>query len=137
MTLPVFLTDYEKVRVRHHLGFMATLQSSTFVLGTPSALETQFLIEGALTKIPGESLTLIRDLIARCDAVEAQIAENTENVAASKVGCVELNPNEFAELMKRYDYWRSGLANALGIVANPFDKRDALGGGGLSVPVRG
>jgi hypothetical protein len=138
MTLPVPLTEPEKVRIRHHLGFMAVTQASTFSLGTPASLETQFIIEGALKNIPGESLDLIRSLIARCDGIEEQIGEDTENLAVLKIGSIQLNDHELADLMERYDYWRMGLANALGIVANPYDKRSGLGGGGgLNIPVRG
>ena len=40
--------------------------------------------------------------------------------------------DEQQALGKNYDYWRNALANALGVYANPFDKRD-LGGGRVVV----
>ncbi len=137
--LPVPLTEPEKIAIRGHLGYLQVTQASSFALGTPSSLETQFIIEGALNNIPGTSLGHIRDLIAKCDATEEQIMENTENLAVTKICNLELNPREYEQLLQRYEYWRQKLANALGVVCNPFDKRPIIGGGGsgLSVPVRG
>ena len=129
-------SDQEKVRIRHHLGYLNVQAAQTFVLGTPAAVETQFLVEGAMNKVLPEAETLARDQLAKCDAVEAQISENQELLAVTQVDEIGVRQDEFEQLMKRYQYWRNGLANVLGIYPNPFDKRFGAGGVmGLNVNV--
>lgn len=129
-------SDVEKTRIRHHLGYLNVQAAQTFALGTPAAVETQFLIEGAMNKVLPEAEVLARDLLAKCDAVESQINENQELLAVTQVDEIGVRPDEFEQLVKRYHYWRNGLANALGVYPNPFDKRFGAGSAiGLNVPV--
>lgn len=126
-------TEEEKVRIRHHLGYLNVAASATFVLGSPAAVETQFIIETAMNKVLPEAETMARNLIARCDFVENQMVENQELLAVEAVGEITVRKDEFSALQVRYNYWRNALANALGIYPNPFDKRFA---GGLNVTVQ-
>lgn len=129
-------TEQEKVRIRHHLGYLNVQAAQTFVLGAPAAVPTQFIIEGAMNKVLPEAETLARDLLARCDAVEAQVTDNQELLAVTQVDEIGVRTDEFEQLMKRYAYWRNGLANVLGCYPNPFDKRFGPGGAaGVNVPV--
>lgn len=131
------LTDEEKVRIRHHLGFLNVQEAYTFVLGTPAGVETQFIIEGAFLRLLPAAVPLVRELLAKCDSTEGQKFENQENLVVSKVGSIELRgPEEQKELEKALNNWRGALANALGVYKNPFDKRDDASGG-LNVPVIG
>ena len=41
------ITEDERARGRHHLGYMQVQEASTFVLGVPSGVQTAFMIEGA------------------------------------------------------------------------------------------
>ncbi len=127
-------SDVEKTRIRHHLGYLNVSAVATFALGTPAAVETQFLIESAMNKVLPEAQVLARELVAKCDAVESQISENQELLAVTQVDEIGVRQDEFEQLKKRYDYWRNGLANCLGIYPNPFDKRFGAGGG-LNIPV--
>lgn len=130
-------SDPEKVRIRHHLGYLNVAAAQTFVLGTPAGVETQFLVEGAMNKVLPEAEVLIREMLAKCDAVEGQITENQELLAVTQVDEIGVRQDEFEQLVKRYHYWRNGLANALGIYPNPFDKRFGAGSAmGVNVPVR-
>jgi hypothetical protein len=121
-------TDEEKVRIRHHLGYLGVQQTAAFVLGAPAGVETQFLIETAMNKVIPEAESLARNLIARCDLVETQVIENQELLAVTAVGEISVRQDEFSALMQRYQYHRQALANMLGIYPNPFDKRFASGG---------
>ncbi len=130
------LTDDERVRIRHHLGFLNVSGAATFALGVPQAVEPMFAIERAFQLVLPTALGLVRLLLARCDATEAQRFDNQENLAVTSVCDIDLRADEQQALGKNYDYWRNALANALGVYANPFDKRD-IGGSGLNVPVLG
>lgn len=131
-------TREEKVRARHHLGFLNVSEVYTFVLGTPAAVETQFAIEGALNRILPEAMPLFRELLAKCDATEAQRFDDQDALVATRVGSIELSgrKGQIAQAMQ-YDYWRQGLANCLGIYTNPFDKRLDLSAGGINTRVEG
>lgn len=129
-------SEEEKVRIRHHLGYLNVSQAQTFSLGTPAGVETQFLVEGAMNKVLPEALGLAKQMLANCDAIEAQIVENQDLLAVKKVDEIDVREDEFEQLQKRYGYWRNALANILGIYPNPFDKRfSAAGGGGINVKV--
>ena len=130
-------SDVEKTRIRHHLGYLNVAASQTFVLGAPAAVETQFLVEGAMNRVLPEAEVLAREFVAKCDAAEQQMTENQELLAVTQVGEIGVRPDEFEQLLKRYQYWRSALANVLGIYPNPFDKRFGPGGAGsINVPVQ-
>lgn len=136
--LPALPTDEEKVRARHHLGFLNVQEAYTFVLGTPAGVETQFIVEGALNRMLPAAMPLFRELLARCDATEAQRFEDQDSLVASRVGSIELRGREgqVAQALQ-YDYWRQGLANLLGIYVNPFDKRSDLSASGVNARVEG
>ena len=43
--------DQEKVRIRHHTGYSNVSAAQSFSLGVPAAVETAFLIEGAMNRV--------------------------------------------------------------------------------------
>jgi hypothetical protein len=133
------LTIEEKARVRHHMGYLGVDASQTFVLGIPAAVQTQFVIEGAMNRLLPESYEKVRQLLARLDAIEEQIVEDQELLAVSKVDEIDIRPDEFRQLVKQYVWWQSALANLFGIAPNPFDQRFSswgTGAGGINVGVQ-
>lgn len=131
------LTEYEKVRIRHHLGYLGVTDAYTFVLGTPAAVETQFLIEGAMDRVMEEALPLARELLARCDLTESQMIDDQELIAVDEIGEIKLRKTQQKELRKVYREHIRALSNLLGVPQNPFDKRGfGVGGaGGTNIPV--
>jgi len=128
------LTEQERVSLRHHMGFVNVSEVQTFVLGVPAALETQYLIEGSMNRVLESALPQLRKLIAVLDGIENQKLENLELLAVTKVGEIEIRPDEQDALDKQYDFWRGKVANLLGIIVNPWDRSS---GRGINVPVRG
>jgi hypothetical protein len=137
--MPVSLSDDQKSRIRHHLGYLEVQEASTFVLGVPAGVQTQFMIEGAFDKILPSALARVESALGRLDAVEQQIEDNTENVAVDELGDITLRKDEFNQLIIRYQYWQGTLANIFGVAPNPFDQRFTRwggGGGGINVSVQ-
>lgn len=133
------LTDQEKVDGRRHMGYLNVQESATFLLGVPAATQTQFLIEVALNKILPAAENTYRRFIDALNGIECQILENQPNLAAKKVGTIEINSDEFKLIMNQYRFWQGQLANMLGIPVNPFDQRPGFGesgGNGINVPVQ-
>jgi len=117
------LTEQEKVRIRHHTGYLNVAEAYTFVLGTPSSVETQFIIEGAMTRVLESALPLLRDIVRRLDCIEDQMAEASELLDVSSMGEITIDPKLRQKRIAEYDYQCSALCNLLGVQRNPFDKR--------------
>jgi hypothetical protein len=129
------LTEQEKVRARHHLGYLNVQQSQTFVLGIPAGVQTQFIIEGAFNRVLPQAEPLFRDLLDTLDVVEQQILDNTPNLAVSSIDEIHVRPDEFNRILDRYEWFRRELANLMGILPNPFDQRFQGWGAGSSINV--
>ena len=128
------LTAEEKVKVRHHLGYLNVANAFTFVFGIPAAVQTQFTVEGAMDRILADAEPEVRRQLRILDKIEELDVENLEDVEASEVGEIKLDPKFYEKRWKQYERWRRSLANLFGIAPNPFDQR--LASYGISVPVR-
>ena len=128
-------TEQEKVRIRHHMGYLGVSQVQTFALGVPAAVETQFLIEGSMNRVLTESELLCRELIGTLDSIEGQMKGDLELLSVVKIGEIEVNPQEQGMLKRAYKHWQAALGNLLGVVPNPYDQRFLAGAAGISVKV--
>lgn len=127
------LTLEERARIRYHMGFMNVSNVMTYALGVPAAVEQAFLIEGAMSKVLPEALSLVREHISILDCIMAEMVCNIELLAVTKVGEIEINQRMMMMLERRYDFFRQSLGNLFGVIPNPFDKRSL--GRSLNVPV--
>lgn len=134
------ISEDDKSRARGHLGYLEVQEASTFVLGQPAGVQTQFIIEGAWARLLPQAEKRFRQLLDRLDALEQQIEDNSENLAVDELGDIKVRADEFKEIVRRYIWWRAKLGNMLGVTPNPFDQRFNAwgmgGGGGINVSVR-
>lgn len=136
------ISERDRGRARAHLGYGQVQQASTFLLGVPAGVETAFMVEATWARILPSAEKMFCDLLDKLDDVETIIFEDTPNVAAKKIGNIELNDGQFAMLLQRYRYWQGAVANMIQVPPNPFDQRPGLGlgyngaGGGINVPVQ-
>lgn len=134
--MAVVITEEEKSRARHHLGYLEVESAQTFVLGVPAAVQTQFMIEGALNRMTPTGAARFRELLCQLDKVESQVFCGIDLADVNKLGEMDINRARLSELARYYKIAQQGLANLLGIPPNPFDMREWLQGGvGFSVPV--
>jgi hypothetical protein len=136
------ISEQDKVRARHHLGYGGVQQSATFQLGVPAAMQTAFMIEGTWARILPSHEKMFVNLLDRMDAVERQIIENQGDLAVEKIGEITVNLKQFEMVLQQYKHWQGAVANMLQVPPNPFDQRPLLGqgyngGGGMNVPVQG
>jgi hypothetical protein len=125
------LTEQEKSSARGHLGYLQVQQAQTFVLGIPAAVQTQFMIEGAFTRVLPSAEARFRQLLVILDGVLQQIVDNQIDLAVEAIDEIKINLKEFKHLVDRYEWWRRELANLMGILPNPFDQRfQGWGGAG-------
>lgn len=134
------LSDEEKARIRHHLGYLGVGEVSTFHLGVPAAMQTTFMLEGAWSKVLPAAEPILRQLLCRLDSIEEQVYGGSELADVLKTGSTEINPDRLKTLAGYYKLAQQSLANLFGVVPNPFDMRDWVRNGGngpLNVPVSG
>jgi hypothetical protein len=127
------MTDEEKVKARHHLGYLNVQMAFTFVLGIPAAVQTQFTVEGAFDRILLAALPEFRRHLTILERIENQMIDDLELLAVEQVDEIKVRRDEQAALWKEYEKWRRALANLMGIAPNPFDQR--LQGQGVNLRV--
>jgi hypothetical protein len=131
------VTEEEKSRARHHLGYPEVDAVSTFALGIPAAMQTNFMIEGAFNRISQSSAERFRLLLCRLDAVEEQVFCSADLTDVNKVDTIEINRKWIIEKAKIYKIAQQALGNLLAVPPNPFDMREWLQGGSINVGVSG
>lgn len=128
------LTPAEKVKIRRHLAYLNVSELSTYVVGLPAGVETQFLIERAMqTLILGDALPMIREVLCALDALEAQRGQVRASIGVEAIGAIRMrNPVEaLAALNQEFVRLIGDLSNAFGVGRMPFDHR----GGTFGIPV--
>jgi len=132
------LTDEERVSIKHHTGYPNANAIQTFVLGVPAAMESLFMLEGAMNAIAPGAEDRCRQTLRRLDRLEMQIEENADALVLTKADEVEFREDEFEKILQRYKYFQGELCNLLGVPGpNPFDARWSQwgGGGGVNIAV--
>lgn len=129
------ITALEKVDCRRHMGYLNVSEAQTFVLGTPAATETQFLIEGAMTRILVEAMPRFREYLGELNSIEREKSAARKRMKAKRIGNLETNPEEQRDLDAQYLVWQGKLADLLGCPPNPFSKAFEGGGAFVNVPV--
>lgn len=129
------ISEGDKVRSRHHLGYLNVEQAQTFVLGIPAAVQTTYMIEGALNRILPQALPKFIELLDRLDCVECELWGGMDLASVNKISEIEVNPTRRKELAGYYQIARQALANLLGIIPNPYDQRSWVAEAPLNVTV--
>jgi hypothetical protein len=132
------LTDEEKGRLRSHLGYIGTQPATNIVLGVQGSTQVQFLIEGAMNRIPVSQMGLVRRWLGILDSIEALQVEALERLAADRLGDITLNRGEMDDIEKEHTRWAQKVADFLGCPLNPYAQRfrDSAGKAPLNIPVR-
>ncbi len=94
------LTNEEKAKLRHHLGYLNVQAAATFQLGIPAAVQTQFMIEGAWDKVLPEAENLLKILLCRMDDVEAEVYGGIDLASVTATGNIQVNPDRLKILAK-------------------------------------
>ena len=129
------LTEDEKASARHHLGYLQVTAAQTFVLGVPAAVQTQFMIEGALVRVLPSGHARLRLLLCRLDEVEGEVFGGLDLASVDTVDEITVSAERLKKLAGYYKIAQQALGNLLGVPPNPWDMREWLMGGALNVAV--
>ena len=118
------LTDLEKHKVRHHLGYPTLTMAPSVQFGIIRATQTLFSVELAMTQVRPEAEPTIRDLLQKLDDTEVQMFDAQERQAAKAVGDITLNPDlEPGGLFRSYVFWANSLASELSVEINKYSPK--------------
>jgi hypothetical protein len=129
------LSEEEKDRILHHLGYVLTDPVASIQLGVPRASQPMFLVLSQFNRIPDHAVGLIRKYLAILDRIEDLLVDAMDRFAAKELGEITLRDNETDMLENEYARWARRLADDLGVPLNPFAARLWGGKASLSIPV--
>lgn len=136
------LTNAEKEACRYHLGYAGVTDAGSMTLGVPASRQTNFILEGAMTRLMPESEPRVRELLAELAKIEAELKCARGELHAARAGGVELRSLARGEritdaLEAEHDRWAGRLGDVLGVPRYPYSSRDRAGGGHVrSIPLR-
>ena len=132
------VTESDRARARHHLGYLQVSAAATYSLGVPAAMQTQFMIEGAFEKLLDSAMPKFVSLLDQLDCIECELFSGADTATVESIGEITINRKRISELGRYYSIARNALANLMGIVPNPFDQRnDWFRANGINVSVSG
>lgn len=134
-------SESEKSRIRRLLSYPSWVSLAQSVqLGYPAASQPAFLVDDAFHRLTPEAEQLTRKDLAECECIESQISDARSRLKATRLGELELNPNELKQLRYELLWWTTRLADDLGVVPDPYSQMiyQALNNqGGMSARVQG
>lgn len=133
--MAVTIPEEDKVRARHHLGYLDVEAAQTFALGIPAAVQTQFMIEGALNRLLPQAVPKFLELLERLDCVECEVFGGIDLASIDEIAEVKISDKRLEKLARYYKLAQQSLSNLLGIVPNPWDQREWLQGDCINVSV--
>lgn len=134
-------TEFEKARIRHHLGYPSFASvAQSIQLGYPAVSQPLFLVNDAFIRVTLEGEDAARKDLCQCEDIEAQLSSARTRFKATQLGELVVNRDEPFQLRQELRYWREMLASDLGVVINPNAPSTyygAMNAGGVNATVQG
>lgn len=116
-------TSEEEAKCRYYLSYPDWISlAQSFQLGYPANAQPLFLLNESFKRIRPESEYTVRRALCELDSIECQMSAARQRLQATALGELKLNPMELSALRKELLYWTARLADALGVVANPYSQ---------------
>ena len=123
------LDDFEKERIRYHLGYLNATNAASLQFGVPVPVETIFLVEQAFNFLLEPTLPRVRKLLDRLDRCEELMDEGADYLAAKRLGDLEIDEENIERLEDLYWRWANRLADNMGVPLYAYSARFQHGGG--------
>lgn len=122
------LSESDRVRVRHHMGYLNVEPGASIALGFPSAQQPEFLVERAMNNIIDQAVGRIIQTLDMLDCLEQQLIAAVPQLAVQQLGEMKLRnsneePNACDLIEAEYVRWAKRLADDLGAPLNMFSER--------------
>ncbi len=132
----VVFTEEEQGRILFHLGYSQVQISSFLAFGVLALSENEFISVSALQHVPQSRAMIVRDLLMKCEAIEAKIFEASDYLIADKLEQLSLREDPTGLLEQEHTRWAKRLADALGVTVNPYSERFSGGKPSMNFRVR-
>ena len=130
------LTDAEKERARHHLGYPQVQPSASIQWGIPRPIQTAFLVESAMNNIIAAAEPRVRSMLCTLDGLETKLIEAQDYLVAQKLEDITLRDGHPDLLEREYQRWAGRLADLLGVPLYAFSTKFRQAGTVSNVRVR-
>ncbi len=130
------LSEEEKARIRHHLGYPQSDPVTNITLGIPAVTQTAFILEGQMQRVPESRMTICRTILGRLDVLDQLLFDSASMLAAERVDEITINLNQPNAIEAEYIRWVDRLADFFGAYKNPYSPRWGGGKRPLCGPVR-
>jgi hypothetical protein len=127
------LTDVERAAVRYHLGYPGTSMGASLQFGLPRPTATLYMLESAMGGLLEVNVPRVRRILGEMDSIENQMSDARKRMKAIKLGNLETNQSETAELEGEYNRWGNRLADIFLCPYYPFALRFRAGTGASMV----
>jgi hypothetical protein len=121
------LDDYDKRRVREHMGYPNTLNITAVYQGVTFQYDYATQLELAMNNIDAEAIPRVQTVLNHMDVIEAQKIDALQRMQVLKADVVTINPQEQQDLDGQYRYWQKRLGNLLNARPNPNDLTNGPG----------
>src|SRR5258708_35315479 len=91
--MTISLTESERARVRHHLGYLNIEPAAAITLGFPSAQQAMFLVESAMNRIIAAAVGIIQTNLSTLDSIEQQMRDANRRLLAQQIDELKLREN--------------------------------------------
>jgi len=135
----ITLSEADRARVRHHLGYLNVEPAASIQLGFPSASQWLFTVEISMDRIIPEAVGMIHKYLNILDSIELQMVDELACLKVQQIEQLKLRnsneePNIEDLLEQEYLRWVKRLADDLGVEPNPYSTR-FRNLGGMNIPV--
>lgn len=117
------LTDEEKERTRHHLGYPQVQPAASVQWGIPRPIQTAFLVESAMNNIIPAAEPRVREMLCTLDGIETKLIEAQDYLVAQKLEDITLRDGHPDLLEREYQRWAGRLADLLGVPLYAFSTK--------------
>lgn len=125
------LVPRDRSRVKYHLGYLAVSPAASLQFGIPRPIETLFLVEDAMNNLidDGFNVENVLRILGVLDGIECKLVEAQDYLVASRLGNLEVNPQNPELLENEYNRWAARLADTFGVPWYPYAIRNQRAAG--------
>jgi len=134
------LTEAEKAEIYRFLGYpnYADGIATTIGLGYPGQVtQTLFTIRTNIDRLAPESVVFVREALCELRSIQRQQSDARGRMRAMRIGELQTNPLESAQLSVEWRRWQRRLADLFGTYPNPYAQEQSGGVGGINGTVIG
>jgi len=123
----VALSAEEQRKCYLYLGHHQVNRTGAFVGGQPHTTEAVHVLQTSLDHVTAGGETTVRALLGNLDTLFTELFGTRERMQAREVDKVKLNPDEWSDRLRQWEWYRRQLARTLDVALDPASAADGAG----------